>query len=103
QLDGVATGREATTPQERFELHPAYPNPMRDRTTLPFSLSTPQHVQMQVFDVLGRTVATVAEGWHGAGAHTVRWDASATAPGTYLVRLTATDGRTLSQPLVVLP
>lgn len=103
QLDGIATGHEATVPQKRFELHPAYPNPLHDRTTLTFSLPTPQHVQVQVFDVLGRAVATVAEGWHAGGEHTARWDAEAAAPGTYLVRLTATDGRTLTQPLVVLP
>ncbi|MEM1093789.1 MAG: endo-1,4-beta-xylanase [Bacteroidota bacterium] len=103
QLDGIATGREATTPQERFELQPAYPNPLRDRTTLTFSLPTAQRIQVQVFDVLGRAVATVAEGWHAVGEHTALWSAEAAAPGTYLVRLTATDGRTLTQPLVVLP
>ncbi|GAB5520523.1 MAG: hypothetical protein RhofKO_27740 [Rhodothermales bacterium] len=103
QLDGIATGREATTPALPFDLRPAYPNPLHERTTLAFSLPTAQSVQVQVFDVLGRAVATVADGWHAAGEHTAAWHALDAAPGTYLARLTATDGRTLTQPLVVLP
>jgi hypothetical protein len=42
-----------------YALHPAYPNPFTDRTTLSFTVREPQHVRIDVFDVLGRRLAVL--------------------------------------------
>jgi hypothetical protein len=72
-----------------FALDPNYPNPVRDGTTLPFSLDERGPVALEVFDALGRLVARPVAGDLEAGAHAVALDASALAPGLYVYRLSA--------------
>ena len=67
------------------------PNPFRDATTVRFSLAEAGDVALDVYDALGRRVATLAEGARAAGDHTARWDAADVAPGLYVVRLRAGD------------
>lgn len=77
-----------------FALDAAYPNPFADRTTLRFSIDTAADVRLEVFDVAGRRVATLAEGERSAGEHRATWDAAGLASGTYIARLTAGDRQT---------
>ena len=69
-------------------LLPAAPSPFRDATALRFRLEAPAAVRLEVFDVTGRRVASIA-GPFGAGEHTVPLDGRALAPGAYVVRLAA--------------
>ncbi len=78
----------------------AGPHPARDRTALALRLDRAGDVRVEVFDVLGRPVARLADGPLGAGTHRVAVDTSALPAGTYLVRATA-DGRVSTVPLVV--
>ena len=94
-LEGVAVSTEEDAAPLAFGLDPNYPNPFSARTTLAFSLERPAAVKLQVFDVLGRVVATLEEGTRfPAGRHTVDWDGAAESgarlgSGTYFVRLEA--------------
>ncbi len=83
----VAT--EVGTAPAGFRLVQNAPNPFRSRTTLSFELDRPGEVRLEVFDVAGRRVATLAEGRHEAGTHTATWDAYGLASGVYVARLTA--------------
>ncbi|MDX1545677.1 MAG: T9SS type A sorting domain-containing protein [Rhodothermales bacterium] len=78
-------------------LQAAFPNPFRDRATLSFRLAAPASVRLEIFDVRGRKVATLADGAHAAGTHTATWTPALAAPGLYLARLTVADaaGRTV--------
>lgn len=67
----------------------AYPNPFNPYTTLRFTLTKAGDVRLEVFDVLGRRVALLADGPHTAGPHAVRFDAPGLPTGTYLYRLQA--------------
>jgi hypothetical protein len=58
-------------------------------TNIDFSLPDASHVDVAVFDVAGRRVATLAEGRFEAGVHTVRWDARNAAAGVYFCRFQA--------------
>ncbi len=75
-----------------FTLAPVYPNPFQRSATVAFDLAAAAEVTIEVYDVLGRRVAVLAEGQHEAGHHTVRWDAAGLASGTYLLRATVTSG-----------
>jgi hypothetical protein len=66
-----------------------YPNPFNPSTTLSYSLSARSEVSLNVYDCLGRIVATVAEGVRDAGQHQVLFDASSLSSGMYFYRLTA--------------
>ena len=86
------------TPQPALALLAAAPNPFRGRTQLRFRLDAPGDVSLEVFDTLGRRVASLA-GAFGPGEHPVPLDGAALAPGTYLVRLAAA-GQVRTQRIV---
>ncbi len=77
---------------EYFELFPNYPNPFNPSTTIAFYLSCNQNVQLEVFDIQGRKVATLVRGRQSAGNHQVSWDGTnqqgePVASGIYYYRL----------------
>ncbi len=49
------------------------------------------HVQLLVYDVMGREVARLVDGAMAAGNHHATWGASGLPSGVYLYRLTAGD------------
>lgn len=84
-----AFGTAAEAPvRGAFELAVA-PNPAASDATVSFSLPDSRETSVEVFDVVGRRVATLAEGLLPAGDHTVTWEAATSAPGLYIVRLRA--------------
>lgn len=96
---GTGTGADDDPLTNRFTLDPAYPNPFNRATTIGFSLHTPGDVTVDVFDVLGRQVATLARGSYPAGAHALRFEAGHLTSGTYIVRLESngvTQSRTIT-------
>jgi hypothetical protein len=72
-----------------FSLKGAYPNPFNPSTTIGFSLPEAANVNLTVFDVSGRVVAEVVNGYRPAGYHHVSFDGSNLASGIYLYKLTA--------------
>ena len=74
---------------EAFVLAQNYPNPFNPSTRIAYRLPRASAVTLEVYDVLGRTVATLAEGLRPAGQHTARFDASGLPSGIYLYRLRA--------------
>jgi len=78
------------TPQ-RFELLQNYPNPFNPRTAISYQLIANSFVNLEIFDVLGRGVCTLANEVLPAGSHTVQWDASLLPSGVYLYRLRAVE------------
>lgn len=73
-----------------FRLHGNYPNPFNPTTAIRFDLPREALVQVEVFDLTGRSVARVQRGLYPAGAgQTVALDAGQLGSGVYLYRLTA--------------
>ena len=95
---GVSTSSEAD-PAGALALETA--NPVRGETEVRFSLASAATVQLDVYDALGRRVATLAEGALPAGPHAATLDASRLSAGTYLVRLQAGDARVTQTVTVV--
>ncbi len=83
------TGTEEEGIPDRFALHPNYPNPFNPETTIRFDLPRSQEVSLEIFDTLGRRVATLVDGQLPAGKHRARWKADHLASGLYLYRLRA--------------
>lgn len=78
----------------------AYPNPLRARTTIEYTLPGEGRVELDIFDVGGRHVAALADGRRAAGRHSVEWTAKGHPAGLYFYRLRA-GGSTLVRKLVV--
>ena len=77
-----------------YQLHTNYPNPFNPVTTISFDLPEASQVSLEVFDMMGRRIATLINGTLGAGTHAANWDASTTtgasvASGMYLYRIKA--------------
>jgi len=72
-----------------FALFQNTPNPFNPVTEISFSLPVGGEVKLEVYNILGQKVATLAEGFLEAGNHVAKWDASAMASGIYLYRLEA--------------
>ncbi|MBU0517600.1 T9SS type A sorting domain-containing protein, partial [bacterium] len=68
-----------------------YPNPFNPTTSLQYSIPAGGFVSLKVFDVLGREVAKLVDGYRDSGIHHVGWDASGMASGVYIYTLTAGD------------
>ena len=93
----VTLGNETSTAQENIStinntsLGDNYPNPFTSETTIAYTLDTSQSVVLRVFDVLGREIIVLDEGWRSAGTHRVVFDAGAWTSGIYLYRLEVND------------
>jgi hypothetical protein len=75
----------------QFQLAQNAPNPFRGVTRIGFELADDTPVSLQIFDMQGRLVATLADGSLGVGPHTADFHAADhhAASGVYLCRLTA--------------
>jgi hypothetical protein len=70
-----------------FLIEQAYPNPFNPSTTIPFKLSEPAKVKIEIFDVTGRLVSVLTNQNYEVGRHSIQFNASETlASGIYLVR-----------------
>ena len=75
-------------------LEQNYPNPFNPETQIRFQIGQPQHVTLDVFDLLGRRVRRLIDAPRPAGAHQIVWDARDDAglpapSGLYLYRIQA--------------
>ena len=90
----AATGFDAAIPSD-FGLSPSYPNPFRSVSTIQYALPRAERVVIEVFDVVGRRVATLVDEDVEAGFHSVVWDGRGAsggadlASGVYIYRLRA--------------
>lgn len=88
---GPPTSTEDGTSPYRFQLSQNYPNPFNPATRINYELAQTTDVRLVVYDILGRRVATLVNEVQNAGLHTVNFDMSRYASGTYIYRLEAGD------------
>jgi flagellar hook assembly protein FlgD len=94
--DGVGVGvpEIAAGPSIGLRFDSLHPNPTRRRSTVQFSLERAHAVRVDVVDVTGRRVSTLADDVRPAGRHEVDWDGTDSdgqrvASGVYYVRVSA--------------
>jgi PKD repeat protein len=88
---------ELTEPGLRFNR----PNPFRDATEIVFVLPSESHVRLEIFNVAGRRLATLADRTMSSGPHSIEWSADGHPAGVYFCRL-ATDEGVESKAMVVI-
>ena len=74
-----------------FLLQQNYPNPFNPSTEIKYAITRNDRVRLRIFNELGQEVATLVDQPQTAGTHTVKWNASNVASGTYFYRLEVGD------------
>jgi hypothetical protein len=72
-----------------FALYQNYPNPFNPITLISFTLPSASVVSLNIFDILGREVATVVSEKLSAGSYSRQWNAANMPSGIYFCRLQA--------------
>jgi len=76
---------------DHFRLEQNYPNPFNPTTQISFVLPQREHVNLEVYNILGQRVTTLLNKEMPPGQHAVQFDAGELASGIYLYRLKVGD------------
>ena len=63
-----------------------FPNPLTEKSTFQYTLQQPGHVEIEIYDILGREVVVLEDAVLNSGMHTTVFDASMLATGIYIYR-----------------
>ncbi len=101
----TGTAENSSLHLDRFAFN-VTPNPAFGSMSINYSLSAPAEVEIDVYDLQGRLVATVFEGPRQSGSHNELWQATddngnGLAGGIYFCRLT-TAGYTQSKKIILI-
>jgi len=70
-----------------YSLDQNYPNPFNPVTTIQYSIASPDHVKINVYNLLGQVVMELVDQYQPAGIYQVSFDASGLASGVYVYRM----------------
>jgi hypothetical protein len=84
----------------KFSLEQNYPNPFNPSTKITYGVARQTNVKLEVFDILGRKVATLVNEAKTAGSYSVEFDASKIVSGVYVYRL-STPELTISKKMLL--
>ena len=84
---GVGENRRTKNPIS-LTLKQNCPNPFSSLTNISYQIPNSSHVSLKVYDIAGREVATLIDGFKRQGEYSVKWDAAENSLGIYLYRLT---------------
>lgn len=76
----------------QIELHQNYPNPFSSVSGITFRLPDETELSIDLYDIFGRGIRNLAQGSYSKGTHTLLLNASDYCAGTYIYRLTTTEG-----------
>jgi len=106
---GTAVQEGTTSLPTAFSLEPNYPNPFNPSTRITYSLPERDgviHLELQIYDVLGREIRTLAMGPHPPGTYSLEWDGKDArgerlASGVYLLLLRAGPDQQMQKMLLL--
>ncbi len=78
---------------EKFSVVAAYPNPFNTAIEMVIGVPVSGKLKVEIYDLLGRQVAKLADRSYEAGYHRLIWNATYNAAGIYFIRAVSKDGR----------
>lgn len=82
-------------------LHQNYPNPFNPATLIGYELPEGGDIRLDVYDITGKRVAVLFEGYRSPGSYSVQFDAGGLASGIYICQLAAKD-QVLTQKMTIM-
>ncbi|MCE1190516.1 MAG: T9SS type A sorting domain-containing protein, partial [Ignavibacteria bacterium] len=80
---------EMAVTKEKFTLEQNYPNPFNPATTITYNVPVSGSVTLVIFDVTGKEIARLVDGYKKAGSYSVQFSASNLVSGVYFYQLKA--------------
>ncbi len=72
-----------------FALAQNYPNPFNPQTQISYALAEAVHVQLDIYDVTGRQLRRLVDGFQAPGRYSIEFNARSLASGVYFYRIRA--------------
>jgi hypothetical protein len=86
--DGVPAKLDDLLP-DNYYLFQNFPNPFNASTVIKYALPEASHVRIDIYDILGRNIATLVDGDNPAGYNQVLWEPGEMASGMYFYMIRA--------------
>jgi Secretion system C-terminal sorting domain len=93
-------GNEQPIAGPKVVLHQSFPNPTAGNALIRFDLPTAGSIEMDLVNMYGQQIGTLASGEFSAGVHDVTVETSSLAAGVYFYNLRA-NGEVLTQKMIV--
>jgi len=84
-----------------YGISDAYPNPFNPVTSFTYSLPEDGLVQVAIYDISGRMVSELVNGYQTAGNYPVVWDAQELSSGVYIVNMIAGEFTTVQKIMLI--
>jgi hypothetical protein len=101
EIDGIHGDNSVYGIIAKFNLDQNYPNPFNPLTTIEFTLPKSEHVELKVYNILGKEVATLVSNKLNQGNHTYTFDSKNLASGIYYYQLVAGDFREVKKMILI--
>jgi hypothetical protein len=88
QSNLTSNADEETMPSS-FSLSQNYPNPFNASTSISYNLPAASNIKLDIFDLLGRKIESLFNGYQESGPHNVIWNSADAPSGVYFYRLEA--------------
>jgi hypothetical protein len=88
KINATEVESEKSAQPEDFVLFQNYPNPFNPSTKICYKLPVQSFVQIRIYDLLGKEIATLVDGNRAPGEHFVEWNAENLPSSIYIYRLT---------------
>ncbi|MCZ7602047.1 MAG: T9SS type A sorting domain-containing protein [Melioribacteraceae bacterium] len=85
-VTSVRNDEEEILPNE-YALFQNYPNPFNPSTQIKYAVPNATNIKLKVYDILGKEIITLVNGYKNVGTYEVQFDASNLSSGVYLYRL----------------
>tara|TARA_B110000116_G_C16747023_1_gene541439 strand:- start:43 stop:1311 length:1269 start_codon:yes stop_codon:yes gene_type:complete len=82
----VGDSSQDNTYPEYYGLSKIYPNPFNPTTEIEFNLPYDSNVVLSAYDLNGREVGVIFDGFQTSGIHSYQWDASNLTSGVYYIK-----------------
>ena len=96
--------RDTSTLNSRGNIWPVgyllsqnYPNPFNPSTTIKYTLSRSSIIALKIYNLAGREIETLVEGFRHAGEHELKWEAEGLPSGIYFYRLQEGKGQDIKE------
>lgn len=84
-----------------YKLYQNYPNPFNPTTSIKFSIPKSSYVELKIYDILGKEVATLISDPYQAGVYVFDFNASTLASGVYFYKLVAGDFKEIKKMILL--